>query len=83
MKIRRLKKAPNRMTVTFELLGPADERMAQYMYIKMHEKRGTLAAEMQAFYQCALSSQTPAEAAEWSEGLVSAEDLTADWNRQE
>ena len=75
MKIRKPGKAPYQMTVTFHLLGCAKERMAQYMFIKMHERVGTLASQMQAFYQCALSSQSPEDWAIWSEGLVLADDI--------
>ena len=75
MKIRKPAIAPYQMTVTFHLLGCAKERMAQYMFIKMHEKIGTLSSEMQAFYQCALSSQSPEDWAIWSDDLVSADDI--------
>jgi hypothetical protein len=76
MKIRKPKNAPFSMTVTFRLLGDENERMAQYMFVRMHEKTGTLSSEMQAFYQTAFTGMSAQEWADWSEGLVSADDIS-------
>ena len=75
-KIRRPKHTPAQITITFDLLGNADKRRAQYMWLKMLE-RTTLSAVMEALFECETIGHE-SHIVELSNGMLHTDDM--DWS---
>lgn len=73
-KIRKPKKTPGHITLSFDLIGTDKENISMYMWLKAQELT-VLPATMQALFQCETASRTAAQVADEFDGLLAPSDL--------
>lgn len=62
--MRKKKKAPERMRISFVLRGSPAKRRSMYKWFRQLEKDGTLSVEMEALYETQTAFCTPEELAQ-------------------